>query len=298
MSDDIGRSCAIDAPAKINLTLDITGRRADGYHLLRTVMQTVDLCDTVTLITGGEGIRLTLSDADLPADERNTAWKAAALFYEAAEIDPAVDILIEKRIPQQAGMAGGSADAAAVLRGLNALYDEPLTESVLVMLAEKIGADVPFCVLGGTMLATGIGEELSPLPAMPPVWITVVKPPVGVSTADAYAAVDSAEPVLHSESEDALLAALAAGDAAGVGAHLFNVFDDALAIPAVALVKAAMAAYRPLGCQMTGSGSAVFALFDSEEQAQEAADGLATLGETFVCRPIGAPTAPLIFETE
>lgn len=293
MSDDIGRSCAVDAPAKINLTLDITGRRADGYHLLRTVMQTVDLCDTVTLIVGGEGIRLTVSDDAVPADERNTAWKAAALFYEAAEIQPAVDILIEKRIPQQAGMAGGSADAAAVLRGLNYLYGEPLTESVLVMLAEKVGADVPFCVLGGTTLATGIGEELTPLPAMPPVWITVVKPEIGVSTGEAYAAVDSAALPLHAQREERLLAAVAAGDAAAVGANLFNVFDEALSLPAVALIKAAMAAYRPLGCQMTGSGSAVFALFDSEEQAQAAADGLTAMGETFVCRPVSDPYAAL-----
>lgn len=286
MSDDIGRPCAFDAPAKINLTLDITGRRPDGYHLLRSVMQTVDLCDTVTLIPGGEGIRLTVSDETLPSDERNTAWKAAALFYEAAELEPAVDILIEKRIPQQAGMAGGSADAAAVLRGLNRLYDRPLTDSVLLMLAEKIGADVPFCLLGGTMLAEGIGEELTALPDLPPVWITVVKPAVGVSTAAAYAAVDSAAIPLHTEKEAALLAALREGDVSRVAGNVFNVFEDALALPEVGEVKAALAAFEPLGCQMTGSGSAVFALFESESRATEAAAALETLGETFVCRPM------------
>ena len=298
MTDDIGRPCAIDAPAKINLTLDITGRRADGYHLLRSVMQTVDLCDTVTLIPGGEGIRLTVSDETLPADERNTAWKAAALFYEAAELTPAVDILIEKRIPQQAGMAGGSADAAAVLRGLNKLYDRPLTDSVLLILGEKIGADVPFCLLGGTMLAEGIGEELTALPTLPPVWITVVKPDVGVSTAAAYAAVDSADIPLHTERETALLAALRGGDVAGVAANVFNVFEDALALPEVAEVKAALAAFAPLGCQMTGSGSAVFAMFDSEDRATEAATALEALGATFVCRPMTVAETELPEEEE
>lgn len=291
MNDDHSRPCAFDAPAKINLTLDMTGRRADGYHLLRTVMQTVDLCDTVTLMPGEDGIRLTLSDETLPADERNTAWKAAALFYEASELTPAVDILIEKRIPQQAGMAGGSADAAAVLRGLNELYDYPLTESVLLMLAEKIGADVPFCVVGGTQLAEGIGEVLTPLSDLPPMGIAVIKPPVGVSTAAAYAAVDSQNLPLHTEKEQGLLSALEAGDAAGVAANLFNVFDDALALPEVAEVKSAVAAFAPLGCQMTGSGSAVFALFSSEEAATACADALATEHpewETFVCRPTKA----------
>ena len=291
MNDDHSRPCAFDAPAKINLTLDMTGRRADGYHLLRTVMQTVDLCDTVTLMPGEDGIRLTLSDETLPADERNTAWKAAALFYEAAELTPAVDILIEKRIPQQAGMAGGSADAAAVLRGLNELYDYPLTESVLLMLAEKIGADVPFCVVGGTQLAEGIGEVLTPLSDLPPMGIAVIKPPVGVSTAAAYAAVDSQNLPLHPEKEQGLLSALEAGDAAGVAANLFNVFDDALALPEVAEVKSAVAAFAPLGCQMTGSGSAVFALFSTEEAATACADALATehpKWETFVCRPTKA----------
>jgi 4-diphosphocytidyl-2-C-methyl-D-erythritol kinase len=285
MSDEIGRPYAVDAPAKINLTLDIVGTRADGYHLLRTVMQTVDLCDTVTLVLGGDGIRLTVSDETLPADERNTAWKAAALFYEASELPPSVDILVEKRIPQQAGLAGGSADAAAVLRGLNDLYDRPLTDSVLLMLAEKIGADVPFCLLGGTMFAEGIGEQLTPLPPLTNAWITVVKPPVGISTAAAYAAVDRAATPPHTDHEQALLAACSAGDLSAVGKHLFNAFEEALAIPEVTAVSAALRAFAPLGVCMSGSGSAVYALFETEEAASAAADGLSALGETFVCSP-------------
>ena len=290
MSDDHSQPFALNAPAKINLTLDMVGRRADGYHLLRSVMQTVDLCDTVTLMCGGEGIRLTLSDDTLPADERNTAWKAAALFYEATELPPSVDILIEKRIPQQAGLAGGSTDAAAVLRGLNELYDYPLTDAVLLMLAEKIGADVPFCLVGGTCMCEGIGEKLTPLNDLPPVWLVIVKPPVGVSTGAAYAAVDSQNLPLHTEQEERLLAGLAGGDAAAVAGNLFNVFDEALALPETGEIKAAMAPYAPLGHVMTGSGSAVFGFFEKEEQALACAEALETEHEweTFVCRPTRA----------
>ena len=290
MSDDHSQPFALDAPAKINLTLDMVGRRADGYHLLRSVMQTVDLCDTVTLMCGGEGIRLTLSDDTLPADERNTAWKAAALFYEATELPPSVDILIEKRIPQQAGLAGGSTDAAAVLRGLNELYDYPLTDAVQLMLAEKIGADVPFCLVGGTCMCEGIGEKLTPLNDLPPVWLVIVKPPVGVSTGAAYAAVDSQNLPLHTEQEERLLAGLAGGDAAAVAGNLFNVFDEALALPETGEIKAVMAPYAPLGHVMTGSGSAVFGFFEKEEQAIACAEALETEHEweTFVCRPTRA----------
>ncbi|MBR3290445.1 MAG: 4-(cytidine 5'-diphospho)-2-C-methyl-D-erythritol kinase [Clostridia bacterium] len=286
------------APAKINLTLDILGCRPDGYHELRTVMQTVDLADTVTLKrTEGGGIALSLSDPALPCDRRNTAYAAAEVFFAALRErggEPfGVWIHVTKTIPQQAGMAGGSADAAAVLRGLNRLAGDPFSRDTLCALGAKIGADVPFCVRGGAALATGIGERLTPVPGLPETLTVVVcKPPVGVSTGAAYNAVDAALSAVTPSDEAGLLAALQAGDPAAVGARLHNAFEQALSIPEVTAILARMRAFSPLGCRMTGSGSAVFALFSDEAAARACADALfgaaddPPAGDVFLCRPL------------
>ena len=286
---------ALTLAAPANLTLDVLGRRADGYHDLRTVMQTVDLCDMVTLErTQGEGIALSLSDPMLPTDRRNTAYAVAEGFFAALTAHGGtpfgVRIFVQKTIPQQAGMAGGSADAAAVLRGLNRLAGDPFSLDELCALGAKIGADVPFCVRGGAALATGIGEILTPVPSLSDsVCIVVCKPPVGVSTGAAYAAVDAKLSAVTPSDESGLLAALHAGDAAGVGARLHNTFEQALAIPEVTEILRRMLAFSPLGCRMTGSGSATFALFADEAAARACADALAPFGETFVCHPLSTP---------
>ena len=282
------------APAKINLTLDVLGRRADGYHDLRTVMQTVDLSDTVTLEKTGEGIALSLSDPALPTDRRNTAYAAAEGFFAALTAHGGtsfgVRIFVQKTVPQQAGMGGGSADAAAVLRGLNTLAGNPFSPDDLCALGAEIGADVPFCVRGGAALATGIGERLSPVPGLPEnVFIVVCKPPVGVSTGAAYNAVDAHLSAVIPSDEAGLLAALKAGNPAGVGARLHNAFEQALALPEVTEILTRMQGFSPLGCRMTGSGSATFALFADESAAIACADVLAPFGETFVCHPLSTP---------
>ena len=309
----------LTAPAKINLTLDVLGRRPDGYHDLRTVMQTVDLSDTVTLEPAGEGISLSLSDPALPCDRRNTAFAAAEVFFAALRERGGdsfgVRMFVQKTVPQQAGMAGGSADAAAVLRGLNRLAGDPFSRDALCALGARIGADVPFCVRGGAALATGIGEVLTPVPGLSETLsIVVCKPPVGVSTGAAYNAVDAHLSAVIPSDEAGLLAALAAGDPAGVGARLHNAFEQALAIPEVTAILTRMRSFRPLGCRMTGSGSAVFALFADDAAARACAAALrgeasvtpaptaslgeassanpapsTSLGDTFLCRPQSAP---------
>ncbi len=278
----------VEAPAKLNLTLDVNGRRPDGYHEMRSVMQAVDLADIVRLsFRRGNGIRLRLSDPALPTDSRNTAHKAAALFLQHTGLNhTGVDIAIDKHIPMQAGMAGGSADAAAVLVGLNALTGAGLDRGALCALGAEVGADVPFCVLGGAADATGIGTALRPLPPLPDCTILVVKPPVGVSTARAYALVDGAA-VTRRPDADAMEAALERGSLAEVGRLLENVFEEAMALPEVAEIRETVAAFPAAGCRMTGSGSAVFALFEQATDAAACAERLRPrYPKSWLCRPV------------
>ena len=175
--------------AKINLGLEVLGTRADGYHLLRTGMQSISLADELLLTrTAEEGITLRCDEPSLPTDGRNLAFRAAEAVFRHCGLSGGVRIELKKQIPAEAGLGGGSADAAAVLRGLRALFALPLDDEALRELALPLGADVPFCVGGGTMLAEGIGEALSPLPPMPPCHLVIVKPPCGSSTKAVYAA--------------------------------------------------------------------------------------------------------------
>lgn len=275
----------LHAPAKINLTLDVTGRRDDGYHTIRSVMQAVDLCDRVTVTRRDTpGVELVLSDLSLPTDSRNTAVRAAEVFAAQAGLPFGVTIEVEKHIPQQAGMAGGSADAAGVLAALNILTGSRVTAEELCRMGAHIGADVPFCLRGGCALAEGIGEILTPVTGLPDMPLVVVKPPVGVSTAEAYRRVD--ETVFTTRPDtDGMLRALQAQDGAAIGAILGNVFETAMALPEVAAIRKAMAEHHPLGSRMTGSGSAVVALFADEDAAVACAADLAALGAVYLCRP-------------
>ena len=278
----------IQAFAKLNLTLDILGKREDGYHDLRMVMQSITLADTLTLEENqGEGLRVSANLRFLPTGEKNLAAAAALRFWEALGREPEdLDIRIEKRIPVCAGMAGGSSDAAAVLRALNQRAGDPFSPKELARLGERVGSDVPYCVLGGTALAEGRGEVLTPLPPLPRCWVVACKPDFPISTPELFAQADRVK--LRRRPDTAgLVAALEAGDLGGVARRMYNVFEDVL--PArlytrVAEIKNILIQCGALGANMSGSGPTAFGLFDRLEAAQEARACLAQrYRDTFLC---------------
>ena len=292
----------VQSPAKINLFLDITGKRNDGYHIINTVMQSVSLYDdvTVTLENDSGDIRLSCSKDNIPCDSTNTAYKAAELFFEHTGISrKGVSIKIKKRIPSQAGMAGGSTDAAAVLYALNELTDSRLTKDELAEIGEKIGADVPFCVYGGTMSASGIGTILSPLPDMPDCYFVIVMPDFRISTKQAY---ESSDRLGYDtvKSMEPLVNAVCSGNAAQTAALLYNKFEEVADIEEIGHIKSAMLEAGGLGALMTGSGSAVFGVFDDREKAEECEDRLRKqYDEIFIAEPVRSgprqlPTGGLI----
>ena len=266
----------VKAYAKLNLTLDILGRRPDGYHDLRMVMQSVDLADQLAINPAEGAGRMSTNLSYLPADGRNLAQLAAAAFREATGKGGAVDITIEKHIPVCAGMGGGSSDAAAVLRAMNEMTGAGLTPARLAELGQQVGSDVPYCVLGGTALAEGRGELLTPLAPLPACTVVICKPQFPISTPQLFAQADSKRLTCHPDT-DGLLRALEAGDLIGVSRRLYNVFEDVLDSrrrQEVDAIKAALIDCGALGASMSGSGPTVFGLFDREEPAQEAFDRL------------------------
>lgn len=259
-------SVSFFAPAKINLTLDIVGTRPDGYHLLESIFQAVSIYDAITVSKRWrKGIVLNAPGCDCPA-EKNTAYKAAVAFMNYTGLKKGVRIFLHKEIPQQAGMGGGSADAAGVLVALNKLFQTHLTTEQLCEIGLTVGADVPFCIVGGTAFVTGIGEGIQPLPPLPDCAIVIAQPAEGISTKEAYAAVDNAE-ILARPDNAAAIAALEVGDLAGVCQQAVNVFESATQLEGVKDIRRRMEAYAPLCSQMTGSGSCVFAIFDNTEAA-------------------------------
>lgn len=281
----------IQAFAKLNLTLDILGKREDGYHDLRMVMQSITLADTLTLEENqGEGLRVSANLRFLPTGEKNLAAAAALRFWEALGREQEdLDIRIEKRIPVCAGMAGGSSDAAAVLRALNQRAGDPFSPKELARLGERVGSDVPYCVLGGTALAEGRGEVLTPLPPLPRCWVVACKPDFPISTPELFAQADRVK--LRRRPDTAgLVAALEAGDLGGVARRMYNVFEDVL--PArlytrVAEIKNDLIQCGALGANMSGSGPTAFGLFDRLEAAQEARACLAQrYRDTFLCETV------------
>ena len=281
----------IQAFAKLNLTLDILGKREDGYHDLRMVMQSITLADTLTLEENqGEGLRVSANLHFLPTGEKNLAAAAALRFWEALGREPEdLDIRIEKRIPVCAGMAGGSSDAAAVLRALNQRAGDPFSPKELARLGERVGSDVPYCVLGGTALAEGRGEVLTPLAPLPRCWVVACKPDFPISTPELFAQADRVK--LRRRPDTAgLVAALEAGDLGGVARRMYNVFEDVL--PArlytrVAEIKNILIQCGALGANMSGSGPTAFGLFDRLEAAQEARACLAQrYRDTFLCETV------------
>ncbi len=259
----------LEAPAKINLLLDIIRRLPNGYHSLFMVMQTVSLYDTVELSLRSDGeIRLSCTQPQLPTDSKNIAWRAAKLFFETAGLTFGADIKLTKRIPFAAGLAGGSTDAAAVLKGLNTLCKTGYTVNQLCDMGVKLGADVPFCIMGGTMLAQDIGQVLSPLPPFEGYSIVLVKPDVSVSTKEAYEAFDSCTDIRHPDCLAALHSA-AKGDYKAVLANAGNVFEQFIEVPGRADIKAVMRNCGCVTCCMSGSGPTVFGVFDNRENAEK-----------------------------
>ncbi|MBR2177045.1 MAG: 4-(cytidine 5'-diphospho)-2-C-methyl-D-erythritol kinase [Clostridia bacterium] len=261
----------VAAPAKINLFLDITGRRSDGYHLINTVMQTVSLFDdvTVTIDKSREDISVSCTDDEIPCDSTNTAYAAAEEFFEYTEIPRVgVSVKIKKRIPSGAGMAGGSTDAAAVIFALNEMLETDLGMEELAEIGENVGADVPFCIYGGTMSAGGIGTILSPLPDMPDCYIVIVKPEFKVSTKDAYEKSDSVG-YENCKSSEALTNAVCNGNVEAISDNLYNKFEEVVDIDEISDIKALMKKYGAAGEVMTGSGSAVFGIFEDKSDADD-----------------------------
>lgn len=276
--------------AKINLTLDVLGKREDGYHDLKSVMQTVSIRDDIEIDLGTEKPwKLICDKDDIPTNERNLAWKAAKLFFETTKKDPnGIEIRITKRIPSQAGMGGGSADAAAVLRALNTHYNAPFSILALAELGGQIGSDVPFCVLGGTAMVEGRGERLRKLPDMPDCFMVVCKPDFSCSTAELYAELDKAE-IAKRPDNKAMESALYAGDLGKIAENIWNVFDPIVTKKHLELnyIKSICNSYGAVAQQMTGSGSAVFAITDSFEYAAVICNMLKdNYPQIYICKPV------------
>ena len=280
------RTVTEKARAKVNLLLAVGEKRPDGYHDLVSVMQTVGVWDELIIRahTGG-GIELICDNTDLPADETNLCYKAAVKFFSYTGItNDGVSIDLRKTLPMQAGLGGGSADAAAVLRGLRELYAPSLPDGELEAMAADLGSDVPFCVRGGTVSVRGRGERLESLPSLPECWFVLVKPPLACSTGKMYGHIDERRCYDGGvEQADAMTAALERGDLPGVCGAMLNTFEKVLGADSeIFAIRQRLLDLGALGGMLSGSGSAVFAIFDREDAAHMAAAALrGTYPETF-----------------
>ena len=277
----------VNAYAKINLFLEITGVNDIGYHLLDSIMQSVTLCDEIEVEQNESGrIEIFCDIPDIPCDETNIAHKAARLFFEkTGEKNDGIKISIKKRIPHQAGLGGGSADGAGVLVALNALYGAKLTENELCEIGVKVGADVPFCIVGGTRRARGIGEQFTDVTPMMQCSIVIAKPEFGVSTVKAYADYDMLESPQKLDIAD-VLSALESGDLTALANSLHNAFEQVVPNKELNVIKKVMSDCGALGSLMSGSGSAIFALFVDESKAQACVDTLKNVGvRAYACSP-------------
>lgn len=271
MGDTIRR----EAYAKINLGLDVVRRLPNGYHEVRMIMQTVGICDVLTFAKAEEGIHLQVDHEELPTDGSNLICKAAKLLLDTAGVTGGVRITLEKHIPIAAGMAGGSTDAAAALMGINELYELGYDMDALKALGVKIGADVPYCIQGGTALAEGIGEVLSVLPAPPECHLVVAKPDINVSTKFVYEHLKADELKRHPDI-DGIIEALRANDLQGMALSMENVLETVTipAYPVIQTIKDMMLDAGAVNALMSGSGPTVFGIFTDEEKAGLAAENV------------------------
>ena len=272
------------APAKLNLALDVVGLLPNGYHNLDMTMQAISLYERV-ILRRSSGLSLSLPGSPVAANDSNTAIKAAVAFFRYTGLLAGVEITIEKNVPVRAGMAGGSADAAAVLVGLNALYGAKLSMSELCALGAKIGADVPFALMGGTCRVQGVGDVIKALPPVPDCWFTVVMPDYGVSTPEAFAAYDRIGSSTHPDCE-AQEAAIRAEDLAGVCAAAGNALEECSGARDNEAIKTALQEQGAITALMTGSGAAVFGIFADEASARAAAAAVQTRWpQVYVAQP-------------
>ncbi len=266
----MGDTLTLKAPAKINLGLDVLGRRDNGYHDVRMVMQSIGLYDEVTIEKLEEpGIWLEINLDYLPVDEKNIAYKAAKLLMDEFSISQGVKIKLEKNIPVAAGMAGGSTNAAAVLEGMNTLFSLGLTQKELMERGVKLGADVPYCIMKGTALAEGIGEILSPLPPLPECHILIAKPGISVSTKEVYEELDSKEIPEHPEI-DGILEGLKEANLEKIVSAMGNVLERVTVqkYPVIDEIKQMMKKAGAMNAMMSGSGPTVFGIFKDQETAE------------------------------
>ncbi len=277
----------IEGNAKINLTLDILGKRPDGYHEVAMVMQSIGLHDTIEMEKSAAGIALTINVPWLRADEKNLAWRAAALMQQEYGLSGGVNMRLTKRIPVAAGLAGGSADAAAVLRGMNRLYELGLSDAKLCELGARLGSDIPFCLLGGTMLSTGRGEVLTRLSNLPETWVVLAKPRISVSTAWAYQNYDEQGAEQHPDNAR-IQQEIARGDRKAVAKVLCNVLESVTIkrYDVISRYKTMMLEQGAMASMMSGSGPTVFGLVGSRVQANKIADHLraSTKADVFITR--------------
>lgn len=281
----------IRAYAKINLSLDVLGRLENGYHQVKMIMQTVGICDVLTFEKTGGEIEISSDSGELPNGPGNLIYKAIRLMQETYGIEGGARVFLEKHIPIAAGMAGGSTDAAAALKAVNLLYGLGLSEEELRKIGVKIGADVPYCIMGGTALSEGIGEVLTRLEPMPDCFLLVAKPPINVSTKEVYEALDSREITEHPD-VDGMIRAIREKDLKGIADRLGNVLADVTQpkYPVIGELRELMMAQGALGSLMSGSGPTVFGIFSSEEAAQAGAEQIrkkGLTGQVFVTRPMG-----------
>lgn len=270
------RQIDLKALAKINLGLDVLGKRENGYHDVRMVMQSIYLYDNIKIErTEEQGIRLASNLFYLPGDSGNIAYKAAQMLMDEFSLPGGVRITLEKHIPVAAGMAGGSSNAAAVLFGMNRLYGLRLSQKELMRRGVQLGADVPYCIMRGTVLAEGIGEKLTVLPAMPKCTVLVARPPISVSTRVIYEALDSGKILKHPDI-DGLIQALEQGNLEQMASCMGNVLEDVTIpmYPVIEAIKEEMLAFGAMNAMMSGSGPTVFGLFENKMAARRVQERL------------------------
>lgn len=265
----------IKAYAKINIALDIVGKREDGYHLLRMIMQNIDLYDTITMEKIDSGIKLKCNKHYVPTDERNLAYKAAKLFMETYSINEGVEIDLVKNIPVSAGLAGGSTDAAGVLKLMNEMFQVNASEAELKTLGLRLGADIPYCISGGTALCEGIGEKITQLKPFKDKILVLIKPPFGVSTKEVYREFDLTKVIFHPKIEE-LIKAMEKNDIYFVAENMKNLLENVTLKKhrVITNIKEEVKSNGSIGTMMSGSGPTVFAFFDDMLKAQMCYDNM------------------------
>ncbi|HBN10273.1 MAG TPA: 4-(cytidine 5'-diphospho)-2-C-methyl-D-erythritol kinase [Cyanobacteria bacterium UBA8530] len=287
----------VKAPAKINLFLAIGARRPDGFHDLETIFHAIELCDELSFRKTKESFRITCLAPDVPTDSSNLIWKAAELLKKEKGCSFGCEVELKKKVPMGAGLGGGSSDAAATLRALDRLWETHSTRGELERMAAKLGSDVPFFLGKGTALGKGRGEILESLPSLPELFLVVALPQVRISTPWAYARLDEM-PARRHFSIAPMLEALKKGSLSEIAQSLGNSFEEALfpSLPILADLKKKLLSSGALGASLSGSGSAMFGLYENEEKAKRAADGLRAEG--FTAYPLTPSLSPRCASTD